>query len=349
MPSYVRPNIEEMTGYIPGFQPEDGGWVKLNQNENPYPPSPAVLDAIRDELGTLRTYPETSSRPVREAAGDLYGISPDQVLVTNGSDEMLRILLQACAGEGDEVVAFYPSYTYYKTLADIQGARFRLIDFEDDYGLPETLDIAGAKLVFLPNPNAPSGTLFSDGDIARLCAACPEGLVVIDEAYADFENVSAIPLIRAAPNLFVTRTFSKSYSLAGLRLGLGFGSPELVKQLDKVRDFYNVDRLAQAGALAALKDQDYLRETCRKIAATRQRLTQALGEMGVEVYPSCANFVLARFVSPSAKEVYEALREKKVLVRYFEKPRLKDCLRISIGTDPENDALLAALRDILSD
>lgn len=347
MSRFVRPRILEMSGYIPGFQPEEPGWIKLNQNENPYPPSPTVAEAVAAELATLRSYPETSSRRVREAAAAVYSIPADQVLVTNGSDEMLRILLQACAGEGDEVIAFYPSYTYYKTLADIQGARFRLIDFTDDYGLPERLELKGAKLVFLPNPNAPSGTLFSDGDIARLCAACPDGLVVVDEAYADFASVSAIGHIAEMPNLFVCRTFSKSYSLAGLRLGLGFGSRELIRQLDKVRDFYDVDRLAQAGARAALLDQEYLRATCRRITATRARLAKALAELGVETLPSQANFLLARFGEPSAKVVFDALCERKVLVRYFQKPRLEDCLRISIGTDAETDALLVALRDVL--
>ncbi|MBN2714029.1 MAG: histidinol-phosphate transaminase [Planctomycetes bacterium] len=347
--SYIRNNVEDMNGYIPGYQPEEEGWVKLNQNENPYPPSPRVLDAIRNELGSLKCYPETSSALVRKEAAKLYGIAPEQILVTNGSDEMLRILLESCVSPGDEVVAFYPSYTYYRTLAAMQGAYFRLIDFSDDWGLPEKLGVEDAKVVFLPNPNAPSGTLFSEGDIAKLCGIVLDGIVVVDEAYGDFAQVSAIQMLKDYPNLVVTRTFSKSYSLAGLRLGLGFASQELIRQFDKVRDFYDVDRLAQVGALAALQDQDYFRSNLQKVINTRSRLTKELSALGVEVIPSQANFVLAKFTNPTAKDVYQQLRERKILVRYFETPRLEDCLRISIGTDEETDKLISAIASILAD
>ena len=344
---HVRNQIRQMTGYVPGAQPEGDGWVKLNQNENPYPPSPLALEAMRDALDDVRIYPESSSEAVRRAAASVYAIPQDQIMVANGSDEMLRILFQGCVGEGEEVVAFYPSYTYYETLAGIQGASYRLVAFTDDYGLPESLNLDQARLVFLPNPNAPSGTLFSDGDVARLCRSVPNGVVVVDEAYADFAKSTSLPLLQEMPNLVVTRTFSKSYSLAGLRLGLGFGRRELMAELDKVRDFYNVDCVAQAGGRAALQDQEHLQANVNRIIATRTRLVDALEDLGLQVWPSAANFVLARFAKPGAALVHRALQARKILVRHFPRPRLEDCLRISVGTDAEIDSLLGALQEIL--
>ncbi len=337
-----------MEGYVPGEQPEGPGWIKLNQNESPYPPSPRVAAAIREELERLARYPVSSSPRVQDAAARLYGVSPARVMVTNGSDEMLRILFQACVEPGEEVVAFSPSYTYYATLAAIQGAQYRLMPFTEDYALPASLDVASARLVFLPNPNAPSGTVYDHAEIERLCAAAQNGLVVLDEAYADFAGVTAIPLLEQHANLFVTRTLSKSYALAGLRVGLGFGGEALMGELDKVRDFYNVDRLAQAGARAALEDQAYFLAQMERVRSTRERLTEALVPLTDRVWPSGANFVLARFRSPPAAEVFGLLRERKILVRHFASPRLDDCLRITIGTDEAVDRLLDALRGICS-
>lgn len=344
----IRENILAMKGYVPGFQPEDDGWVKLNQNENPCPPSEKAMAGVTQALSRARIYPESSSRGVREAAAKVYPVAPEQVLVCNGSDETLRILLQAYAGPGDQVVAFYPSYTYYKTLTAIQGAEYRLIEFNEDYSLPAELDLQEAKLVFLPNPNAPSGNVYSEAEIGRLCEAMPNGLVVMDEAYADFAGTTALPLLNRYSNLFVTRTFSKSYSLAGLRLGLGFGRQEVIEQLDKVRDYYNVDCVAQAVAEAALLDQETLRRNTEAICHTRSRLEQGLKQLGIAYLPSQANFVLARFESPSAKAVFDALLERRILVRHFASRRLEDCLRITVGTDKEIDILLTALKEIVS-
>jgi len=346
---WLRKSVLDMTAYVPGEQPRQAGVIKLNANENPYAPSPRVLAAIRREIGRISLYPESTSRGVREIAARLYRVAAAQVMVTNGSDEMLRILFQACVDAGDEVMAFTPSYTYYRTLADIQGARYRELPFTDDYRLPAALPLGGARLVFLPNPNAPSGTLFDLGEIARICRAARRGLVVIDEAYIDFADAdaSALPLLKHFPNLVVTRTLSKSYALAGLRIGLGFAAREIMMQLEKVRDYYNVDRLAQVAAAAALGDQAWLRRHMNHIAQTRERLSRELTALGAHVWPSAANFVLARFSAPPAAEIYRRLKRRGILVRYFAAPRLRDCLRITVGTDAQIDILLAALAKIL--
>jgi histidinol-phosphate aminotransferase len=221
------------------------------------------------------------------------------------------------------------------------------LDFDEDYQIQEGLNYAGIKVLFLANPNSPSGTCVSLDAIRRVCRACP-GLVVVDEAYVDFSRVNALPLLKEFPNLVITRTFSKSYSLAGLRAGLAFASPEVIRELVKVKDSYNLDRLAQAGAAAALDDQETLRKNTARILATRERFTAAIKARGIFVYPSEANFVFARIPAGgiSAREIYLALKQRRILVRYFDAPRLRDCLRISMGRDDEMETLLAALGEL---
>lgn len=344
----VRQCIQSMTGYIPGEAPRDPSVVKLNQNENRYPPSPRVMEAIRSAMDDLALYPDSTSVKVREAAAKVYGVRPEQVMATNGSDEMLRILFQSCCDPGDAVAAFYPSYTYYETLAAMQDADYRLMDFEGEYRVPRDLDLKGVKLAFLPNPNAPTGTVFPESEIRRFVESVVDGVAVIDEAYADYSGQTAIPLIDEYDNLVVARTFSKSYSLAGLRIGLGFMNEKLLAQFEKVRDYYNLDRLAQAGAEAALLDQEWLTTTTEKIIASRQRTAEALTAMGLKVYDSGANFLLVRLASPEAAEdALHKLKERNVLVRYFRNRGVSDCLRVSIGTDPDMDAFLAAMRAIM--
>lgn len=342
----IRKCIQSMSGYVPGEQPDDPEIIKLNQNENNYPPSPRVAEAMRAAFDNLALYPDSTSKQVREVAAKVYQTTPGRVMVTNGSDEMLRILFQACCDEGSEAVSFRPGYTYYKTLADIQNVRYRLIDLENGVTLPKQLDLAEAKLVFLPNPNAITGVLFPEDDIRRLLDTVRNGVVCIDEAYADFAGVTVIPLLDEYPHLVVARTFSKSYSLAGLRVGLGFAREELMAEFDKVRDYYNLDRAAQAGAEAALADQETLESNCRRIVATRNRLTASLRSLGLSVYDSSANFVLARFDSPqSALAAMDTLKRNKIYVRHFGTPGWNDCLRITVGTDREIDRLLAVLTE----
>ena len=344
----IRQCIRDMTGYVPGDAADNPKIVKLNQNENRYPPSSRVAEAVARAVGGLAEYPDSTSRRLRDAAAGVYGVPSSRVMATNGSDEMLRILFQACCDPGDEAVAFYPSYTYYSTLAAMQDARYRLIDFEGEFRIPDSLDLSGAKLVFLPNPNAPTGTVFPESEVRRLLEAVPDGLVVLDEAYADFCDCTALPLIDAYPNLVVVRTFSKSYGLAGLRIGLGFAREEILAEMEKVRDYYNLDRLAQAGGEAALLDQEWLKRTVGKVAATRERSIAAVRSMGLCVYDSGANFFMVRFPSDAAAEsAFRGLRERNVLVRYFRSRGISDCLRVSVGTDADMDVFLRELKEII--
>lgn len=343
----IRQDIEKMAGYVPGEQPQSGRFIKLNTNENPYPVSEKVRDVVVAEIDRLRLYSDPVSNKLRDEAAKLYGFTPEQVIAGNGSDDILNIIVRMVVEQGGLMASFTPSYTLYQTLAEIQGAEFRLYDFTEDYQIPENLDLSGVKLFFLPNPNSPSGTVISNDDIRKLCKSF-EGVLVVDEAYADFAEDNAICLLKEFDNLIVTRTFSKSYSLAGLRVGLGLSSPYIIENMMKVKDSYNLDRFAQMAAAAALSDQEALAENTARIKATRKHLTENLTAMGAYVYPSQANFVLAKFSGNIAKDLYLYLKSKNIFVRYFETDRLKDCLRISVGTDEEIDCLLAVLKEKLA-
>lgn len=343
----LRTNIAEMAGYVPGYQPEDAAsYIKLNTNENPYPPSPQVLAAIMAEAGEdLRRYPDAASRASREEAARLYGYDPDWIIMANGSDEVLNNLIRAFAGEGEEIAYVYPSYSYYATLADIQGARVKTFGLTNTYELADFPERYEGKLLFLTNPNAPLGFTFSREYIINL-AGRVAGMLVIDEAYADFADENSLDLVRSHENVVVTRTFSKSYSLAGMRLGLAIARPEVITALNKIRDHYNLDRLAQAAATAALRDQEYFCDCVRKIRATREWFSTELRNMGYEVIPSSGNYV---FVTPPRRDgsrVYRGLCERKILVRHFSDPNLAHGLRISIGTRSEMEKTIQALREI---
>jgi len=346
----LRPTIAAMTGYVPGYQPPDiASWIKLNTNENPYPPSPAVVQAILQELGpdgaSLRIYPSASSQSLREIAGELYGFDPAWVIMANGSDEVLNNLIRACAGEGDEIGFVHPSYSYYATLAEVQGAQVRTFELTADFRIADFPARYMGKVFFLTTPNAPLGPAFPLAYIEELAGRCA-GLLVLDETYADFADGNALALVKKYDNVVVTRTLSKSYCLAGMRLGLAIARPEIIAALDKIRDHYNLDRLAQAACGAALKDQAYLRECCRKIRATRDWFADGLRQIGYEVNPSQGNYL---FVSPpdrNGRRVYDGLYARKILVRHFTDPLLAHGLRISIGTSEEMGETLAALREI---
>jgi len=339
-----------MNGYVPGFQPDDvASWIKLNTNENPYPPSPKVVEAILTEIGSdgasLRTYPSASSRKLREAAGELYGFDPSWIIMANGSDEVLNNLIRACAGEGQDVGYVHPSYSYYSTLAEIQGAVVCTYGLTDSFTIEAFPEYYHGKLFFLTTPNSPLGFAFPLNYIEDLATNCG-GLLVIDEAYADFADWNALELVKKYENVVVTRTLSKSYALAGMRLGLAIARPEIIAALDKIRDHYNLDRLAQAACVAALQDQPYFRESCRKIIETREWFTRELTAIGYNVIPSRANFVFASPSDNNGKRVYDGLYERKILVRLLSDPLLTHGLRISIGTRGEMEATLAALRII---
>jgi len=344
----LRQNIAEMAGYVPGYQPPDAAsYIKLNTNENPYPPSPSVLAAIAEEAGEgLRRYPDAASRLAREEAGRLYGFDPSWIIMANGSDEVLNNLIRAFAGEGEEVAYVHPSYSYYGTLTNIQGARVRTFGITDKFeidGVPEGYD---AKVFFLTNPNAPLGFTYPQSYIAALAERI-RGMLVVDEAYADFADENSLELVKRYENVVVTRTFSKSYSLAGMRLGLAIARPQVIEALNKIRDHYNLDRLAQAAATAALKDQEYFRACVAKIRETRERFTAELLRLGFQVIPSSGNYVFASPPDGDGGALYEALYLRRILVRHFTDPLLKHGVRISIGTPEEMAKTVQAIEEIL--
>lgn len=339
-----------MKGYVPGYQPPDiASWIKLNTNENSYPPSPKVVEAILAELGpdgaSLRTYPSASSQKLRETAGELYGFDPSWIIMANGSDEVLNNLIRAFAAEGEEIAYVHPSYSYYATLAEVQGARVRTYGLTDDFrvaGFPERYE---GKLFFLTTPNAPLGPAFPLAYIEELAQRCA-GMLVLDETYADFAEFNALELVKKYENVVITRTLSKSYSLAGMRLGLAIARPEVIAALDKIRDHYNLDRLAQAACVAALLDQAHLRECCRKIRDTREWFSEELRAIGYDVMPSQGNYVFATPADRNGQRVYDGLFERRILVRHFSDPLLCHGLRISIGTQEEMERTLAAMKEI---
>lgn len=343
--SFIRPDVRAMTGYTPGEQPRGGRVVKLNTNENPYPPSPLVLEAMVSAASdAVRLYPDPMASDLCRRAAEVYGVAADQVLAGNGSDELLMMVLRACVGPGDAVAYPVPTYSLYETLVQIVGGRAVSVPFDRDFVLPVdgVVELAG-KVTFVCNPNAPSGTVTPLAVIDEMASRL-KGLLVVDEAYADFGTSTATELIERHPNVVVLRTFSKSFSLAGLRVGLAFGPQPVMAELAKVKDSYNLNRVSIAAATAALNDLDWMRANVEKVRRTRARLTEELTKLDYDVLPSDTNFVLARQPGINQEAVYKMLRAAGVLVRYFDLPALRDALRITVGTDEEIDALLAALR-----
>jgi histidinol-phosphate aminotransferase len=342
----IRPNIQAMAGYAPGEQPRDGGFIKLNTNENPYPPSPKVFDALRSALTgeRLRKYPDPLGTAFRQTAARVLDVDPEAILIGNGSDDLLTILTRAFVPEGGLIASLTPSYILYRSLAEIQGARFQAAPFTRDWQVPDPWPLPHADLTFLPSPNSPSGTTVSPASLERLIASA-RGPVVLDEAYADFADTNALRLAKGS--VIVTRSLSKSYALAGIRFGYTVADPAVIRELVKVKDSYNCDILSLTAAAAALEDRDYLKETRARILATRARLSQALAQRGFDVTPSQANFVWCRRPDRPVKPVYEELKKRRILVRYMNYEGYGDGLRISVGTDGEIDRLLEELDRIL--
>lgn len=346
----VRPNVRTMTGYVPGEQPQDDSFIKLNTNENPYPCSPKVKAAVGRACQTgLQKYPEPTAKAFRECAAEVLGVQADQVLCGNGSDDLLTILTRATVDSGDLVRFPRPSYVLYDTLAEIQGAEVDAVPLNDDWTLPERFAAPSdrLRLVFLANPNSPSGTMAPADEVARLAAALPCPLVV-DEAYADFASANCLGLVDDYENVIVTRSMSKSYALAGLRFGFAVAQPATIEQLAKVKDSYNCDALAVAGATAALADRAWFDEVRAAILATRARLTESLRGLGFHCVDSQANFVWCRHPTVASKTIYQQLKERKMLVRYMDYPEWGDGLRVSVGTDPQIDILLNSLQELLA-
>jgi histidinol-phosphate aminotransferase len=342
----IQPRVRAMAAYIPGEQPRDGSFIKLNTNENPYPPSPRVLDALRAALtgDRLRKYPDPLGTTFRHTAARVLGIDPDGVLIGNGSDDILTIVTRAFVPVGGLAVSPSPSYLLYRTLADLQGARFETVPYTADWQLPGPWPVRGAHLTYLANPNSPSGTVVSTADVERLAGEL-DGPLLLDEAYVDFADQHGLHLARR--NVIVTRSLSKSYCLAGVRFGFAVAEPAVVRELAKVKDSYNCDVLSLTAAAAAVEDQNYLRETRARILSTRGRLTQAMRRLGFDVLPSQANFVWCRRGDRPVKPLYEELKRRMILVRYMVYDGYGDGLRISVGSDSEIDRLLEELTTLV--
>ncbi len=346
--SFFRPEIDAMAGYQAGEQPQGGKFIKLNTNENPYPPSPAVQRAIQVVLkNDLTRYPDPLAEAFRARAAELFGVSPDWILCGNGSDDILTIVTRAFVGEGQRLRIPHPSYVLYRTLAEIQGAHCDEITFNQDWSLDNRFSspLEGLRLAYLPNPNSPSGTLLQPARINELATALPCPLLV-DEAYVDFADVNCIRLVAENEKVLVSRTLSKSYALAGLRFGYVVAQPHIIEGLTKVKDSYNCDAVSIAAATAAIDDQDWLRENRAKIIATRQGLEDGMRNRGFEVTPSQANFVWCTHPEIAAESVYQRLKSQRILVRYMNFDGWGDGLRVSVGTDQQVDAMLALLDDI---
>ncbi|MBD2460528.1 histidinol-phosphate transaminase [Oscillatoria sp. FACHB-1407] len=345
MTSLFRPSIDAMTGYVPGEQPKPGTpIIKLNTNENPYPPSPEAIAVLRTlDSEWLRRYPDPYANEFRQAISDVLDVPRDWIIVGNGSDELLNVVIRACADPGDKVVYPMPTYVLYRTLSQMQPAMAVEIPYGDDFSLPiEDLVEANGAVTFIATPNSPSGHTVAIADLRQLASRL-SGVLVIDEAYVDFAEETALPLVREFENVIIIRTLSKGYSLAGLRLGFGIANPALLSGLFKVKDSYNIDAIACLVGAAAMRDQAYKNHCIERIKASRATLALELKKLNFHLWDSQTNFFLVRPPQSNAEPIYLALKERGILVRYFKQPGLDDKLRITVGTDAQNQTLVEAL------
>ena len=361
----IRPLVHELHAYVPGEQPKIRGLIKLNTNENPYPPSPKVLAAVKAAVdGRLRLYPNPTAEKLRIKLAKLHGCKPENIIIGNGSDEVLALAVRAFVEPNPKskvqspksvVQYFTPSYSLYPVLADIHGAAKTAVPLNPDFSIPSMPELKrgdqwdfNAALTFVTTPNAPSGRGYETAELEKLCRA-QKGVVVLDEAYVDFANENALKLALTFPHVLVARTFSKAYSLCFQRVGYFVGHTELIAALDKIRDSYNVNGLGQIAAEATLDDLKFYRTNFKKIIATREWLARELTKLGFRVLPSQANFLLAKPPLFPAQAWLQKLREQKILVRWFSAPEVSDYLRITIGTPAEAEALVQAVRRLAQD
>lgn len=347
--SYFRPAVDAMKGYVPGEQPKPGTpIIKLNTNENPYPPSPQAMAVLRSIEGeSLRRYPDPFAREFCAAVSDALGVPADWIIVGNGSDDVLNVLIRAC-GEGTtrKVVYPMPTYVLYRTLSEMQPADVVEVPYDADFKLPiEALVAAQGAVTFIASPNSPSGHSVPLSDLRELARRVP-GVLAIDEAYADFAEYSAIELVKEFENVIVLRTLSKGYSLAGLRLGFGIANPALLSGLFKIKDSYNIDAIAIAVGTASMRDQAYKNDCAEKVKVSRSKLAIDLKNLGFIPLESHGNFILAT-APKDAEALYLGLKDRGILVRYFKQPGLEDKLRITVGTPEQNELLLEALFSLL--
>lgn len=348
--SYFRPEIDEMEGYTPGEQPKVPGIIKLNTNENPYPPAPGVFERLKGgDMTRLRLYPDPVGSELRGVIASLHGLDEANVIAGNGSDDILTITARSFSDKTRAIACPDPTYSLYPVLAQLQGAPCLRIPLDDGFALPKDFaeKAKGASIVMLARPNAPTGNSFPKEDVERLCATF-KGIVFIDEAYVDFANDDCVDFVKRFSNVIVSRTFSKSRSLAGLRFGYALANAKIIEGMMKVKDSYNVNYLTQLLALASLKDPAYLASTVAKVKASREKLAVSLKALGFSIVPSQTNFLFVSPPSGDGKAYFQALRESKILVRYFPSPATCAYVRITIGTDAQMDALLSATKDWLS-
>jgi histidinol-phosphate aminotransferase len=346
--SFFRPEIEAIAGYMPGEQPQDGAYIKLNTNENPYPPSLAAAEAIRRTIARLPKYPHPFGDPFRQKAAEHWGIEPEWILCGNGSDDILTIVTRTLVGPGEMLRLPYPSYILYRTLAQLQGANFEEVHFQSDWTLPGVFSASGEKLklVFLANPNSPSGTVVPPEKVLEIAERLPCPLLV-DEAYADFAETNCVCLVKRCEKIMVSRSFSKSYALAGLRFGYLVAQPHLIEQFVKMKDSYNCDALSVAAATAVLGDREWLAANRAKILATRNRLVAEMRKLGFVTVDSQSNFVWNTRKDRPIRPFYEELKRRRILVRYMDYPGWGDGLRISVGTDEEINRCMEELTRIV--
>ncbi|MBF2048749.1 histidinol-phosphate transaminase [Leptolyngbya sp. NK1-12] len=349
MSSYFRPNIDAMAGYVPGEQPKPGTRIiKLNTNENPYPPSPAAMDVLRNFDGEwLRRYPNPFANEFRQAISEVLQVPMDWIMAGNGSDEILNVIVRSCAEQQRKVVYPTPTYVLYRTLAEMQPAEVVEVPYGENNRLPiDELVAANGAVTFIASPNSPSGHVVSNQELRQLASQLT-GVLLIDEAYVDFADSTALPLVQEFENVMISRTLSKGYSLAGLRLGFGIANPKLLSGLFKVKDSYNIDAIACAVGAAAMRDQPYLQQCIAQVKACRAQLTVDLKQLGFQVPDSQTNFLLARPPKGNAEAIYLALKERGILVRYFKQLGLDDKLRITVGTEEQNQILIEALLHLI--
>ncbi len=349
MSRFFSDKYSSLTPYTPGEQPQERRYIKLNTNESPFPPSPKALAAASAAAANLQLYSDPTAKALNEAMAATLGVSPDEVLFTNGSDEILNFAFMAFCDAQHPAAFADITYGFYEVFAELNRIPYKILPLKDDLSIDPTDYYDLRHTIFIANPNAPTGLALSRDAIEEIVRRNPENVVVVDEAYVDFGAESAVPLIKKYDNLLVTQTFSKSRSMAGARLGFGVACPTLIRDLNTVKystNPYNVNAMTMAAGVGTLHDEAYTRENCRTVAANREYTANALREMGFELTDSLTNFVFARHPRVDGGEIYRRLKERGILVRHFEKDRINQFNRITVGTREQMDALLAALREI---
>ncbi|MCF8054402.1 MAG: histidinol-phosphate transaminase [Deltaproteobacteria bacterium] len=342
--------VSSIKPYIPGEQPQDGGYIKLNTNENPFPPSSAVIAAIARACNELRLYPPPMADELRDQIARYFGIKPEMVFVGNGSDEILAFCYPAFFVGKAPILFNDITYSFYEVYSELFSVKYRKVPLEADFNIVGAAFTPPNGGIIIANPNAPTGVALSLGEVEAIVANNRESVIVVDEAYIDFGGESAIPLLTTYENLVIVQTLSKSRSLAGLRVGFALANPQLIQALARIKDSFNsytLDRLAIAGAKASFEDEEYFARTRREIIAIREQTASALRQLGFVVLPSKANFLFASHSQMAAKELYEKLKGVGILIRYFNKPRIDNHVRISIGTAQDMRDLVVALRLII--